>query len=228
MVLLSGLAALPVLSLAAGTATIQADHKTSQVEWLDSQTVRLDQAGEDRYIVLRDGKAYLVSDQQGQPRVMDMGEMAQTLNQVAKGLTRGGFDLESKIPEIDQVRDTGARTTVAGIQGETYRVTTTDSDGKQQTLDAVLTDDPRVTELTHAYLNVASALVSAQTTQKLQSALPANRQGILKVSGKYEIQSISSARPDAARFTLPAPPTNTNDVLQGIAKQLQQLQQQMR
>ncbi len=222
ILLCAGLGLTP-LAHAAGSATISTDeNKTFQVEWLDPQTVRMGEQNANEYMVLRDGKAYMVQAEQGS--VMEMGEMMRTLSQVAKGLNQPGLDISDRIPAIESVQNTGKPVTVAGIRGVSYNITIREPKQPPETLTAVLTDDATVTELSQAYLNTAAAMMtSTQAVQDIRQALPKDHQGILQVSGKYAVKTVSSKKPDPARFVLPSPPTDMNSMLQGIAKQLQKL-----
>lgn len=209
---------------AAGSATIAADHqKAFQIEWLDTNTVRMGEQNASEYMVLRDGKAYMVQAGSDEGRVIEIGDMMRTLGQVAKGLKQPGLDITGRIPQIEAIQNTGKPVTIAGIRGETYTMTVREQNKPPETLTVVLTGNPTVTELSQAYINTAKVMAGTQAIQDIQDALPTDRRGILQVKGKYEVQSISDKKPDPARFVLPGTPTDMNSMLQGLAKQLQKM-----
>lgn len=210
---------MPFSAWAAGTATIQVGGENNTMSWLDNNTVRFDMpAANGSYMVSRDGKAYMVNTKAsgGMPPVMEIGDMMQGFANMSKGNNASPLTMH-----IKSVKATGQAQTVAGIKGEVYELTATDNKGKDKTMEAVLTGDPLVVEMTTAYLAFSEPMIGAKTIAEFKNALPKGKQGLLRMSDDMVVQSISNKKPAASTFELPAKPTNMNDMMQGLMKQLQ-------
>lgn len=208
-------ALLPLSVMAAGSAVLQFDGDTTNLSWQDNRTVRIDTPGEDNsFMLIRDGKAYVVQTEDGAPQVMEIGDMMRNLS---------GQDKSEVFEEkIESVKATGKKETVAGIAGEVYQFTVIDKDGKSKTTEAVLTNDPLVVEMTQAYLGFSEALAGSKGTSEIRKAFPAGKQGLLRSGDDMKLQSISSAAPAADAFKLPAEPVNMNDMMKQMMDQIQQ------
>lgn len=228
---------LPTIALAGGKATMitteqpmkmegQADNSgptTITLTWQDQNTLRMDfgDVGADNladtYLIMRDGKTYSVSQNDGQPLVMDMSAMSSLM----KSMMPKGSNDENPFGNIDSIKATQNSETVAGIKGRVYNMSWTDPDGSKQSDEAVLTDDPLVVEMTQAYLGAMSTMVGDEYTRLYKDALPSADQGLLKVGDQFYVESISPADPPAASFELPAKPMD----LQSLMGQMEQMAQ---
>lgn len=214
------IALIPFSAWSAGTATIQAGGESNSMSWLDNSTVRFDMpAANGSYMVSRDGKTYMVNPKAagGMPPVMEVGGMIQGFANMAKGSNASPLAMD-----IKSVKATGQTQTVAGIKGEVYQITTIDNKGQSKTMEAVFTNDPLVVEMTTAYLAFSEPMIGAQNAAKFKNALPKGKQGLLRVGDDMVVQSISNKKPSASTFELPAQPTNMNEMMKGLMKQLQQ------
>ena len=207
----------PLPLLAAGSATIKNGDDVSRMSWQDPQTVRTDTATEDAYMVLRDGKTYLVSTQidSGMPPVMEVGDMVQGL---ADALDEDGAltSPSARTPRIESVRKTGRTETVAGIQGDVYDVTLVDDQGETSHQSMVLTSDALATEMTAAYFAISGSIVGTERVAEFTDALPARQRGLLRLGDDIVVQAISSAAPAADTFELPAEPVNFGDLMKEL------------
>ena len=123
---------------------------------------------------------------------------------------------------IKSVKATGDTQTVAGIKGEVYTLTAIDKKGQRKTMEAVFTSDPLVVEMTTAYLAFSESMIGAKNMSEFKNAFPKDKQGLLRLGDDMVVQSISNKKPAASTFELPAKPTNMNDMMKGLMKQLQQ------
>ncbi|ART80381.1 hypothetical protein [Oceanisphaera avium] len=222
---------LPTLALAGGKATLVTTDQPMQMEgqargpstmtltWRDAKTLRMDvsEAGGGTYLIMRDGKTYSVSQNNGQPIVMDMSAMGG----LVKSMLPKGGDRDHPFGSIDSIKDTNTKETVAGIEGKVYQMQWTDPDGSKQAGEAVLTDDPVVVEMTHAYLGAMSAMVGDEYTRVYQDAMPKDNKGLLKVGEQFYVESISSAEPPASSFELPAEPMDMRNLMEQMGKMAQ-------
>ncbi len=133
-------------AMADGRATLEAQSDqgsvTMDVRWA-GENLRMDfpdqsQAG---FMLLRDGNGYLVTQVQGQTMVMDMAK----LKDMAENM--GGSELETmtgqQASQVDALDATGDSETIAGLEGEIYRLQWTDKNGTAHDDEVVLSDDAR-------------------------------------------------------------------------------------
>lgn len=198
----------PGRSATAGTPT------TMTITWRDADTLRMDMGNEGDYFIMRDGKAYSVSQSDGETMVMDMEGMGA----MVQAMANKGKKKENPFGSIDSVKATGATDTVAGVKGRVYHMTWTDPDGSHKSGDAVLTDDPLVVEMTRAYLGSMSTMVGAENTESFEKSLPDDDHGMLRMGDQFRIDSISRSDPPASTFTLPAEPMDLQSLMGGMGQ----------
>lgn len=215
---------LPSIALAGGQATLVSVTESMQVAgqtiekesnkitiiWDDVHTLRMDLGDSSHYLLMRDGKAYSISQEGGETLVMDMESMRSMVQAM------GGQDQkENPFGSIDSVKATNTSETLAGIKGQVYHMTWTEADGSQKSGEAVLTDNPLVVEMTRAYLNSISAMAGAGDSNEFLDALPNNEQGMLQMGDLFYVESIQQMNPPASTFELPAKPMNLQDLFKG-------------
>lgn len=197
---------------ASGVATLQgknAQDSTIEIEYLDSGKVRMnvpDKKGGNSYMLLLDGKTYVVSSSGGQTMVMDMAQ----LGSMAKGFgaNLGGGD--SFKQELLKYNNKGKSETVAGYKGDVYSLTWQDSRGTH-TADAVLSGHKNVREFFDAWKHMAEAMASSMgqkitTDKSVMYFLEREGKGVLRLGEDFRVVSIESRKIDTSRFTLPAAP----------------------
>ncbi|NYT84985.1 hypothetical protein [Pollutimonas harenae] len=212
----------PLYAWAAGTATITIGGDSNTMSWLNSNTIRFDMPSTDgSYMISRDGKAYMVSTEAagGMPPVMEIGGMMQGFSEAVNSDEGGKTSpLAMRITAINAI---GKKETVAGIDGEVYELTTTDQQGKSQTMQAVLTDDPLAIEMTDAYLALSETMVGAERVAEFKNALSEGKRGLLRMGDDMVVQSIAANPPTADSFELPSKPVNMGDMMRKMMKQSQ-------
>lgn len=219
-----GLAALALLPagpvLAGGSALIESRSEgmnsvtsaTSQtIDWYDLKTVRLEFAEAGGYLLVRDGKAYSVTEESGTAQVIELGAMMQKMRSGGDSAKSGAFG------HVEHIEPTDILDEVAGISGMVYRVTTANGSGETSTQDWVLTNDPLVVEMTAAYLETASAMYGNPEgddhISQFEDMLPSEHRGILRAGENYRVISISDEDVPKARFELPAKPMDLSDFM---------------
>lgn len=206
---------MPLTASAGGTAIIEGGGK---IAWLDANTSRMDMEDQHGYMILRDGKAYMITTEGGQPRVIDMGGITKMMRGITgKAKNHEGISTISVVG----IKKTGVSETVAGIKGRVYRAMITDANGKTESKEMVLTDDPLVVEMTQAYMGSMQKMFGGD----IMANLPRDDRGMLRVGNDYRLQSISNKTPPASEFELPAEPTNFGQMLQQMMKQGMESQQ---
>ncbi len=218
LMLLLAMAALslPLAALADGEATFAMgpdQAETMTLIWKNADTLRMQPPGSPDYLIVRDGKAYSVTDVDGTPQVIAMADMMKMMGAMAGNAAQP----QSKTPfgSIASVKATGATETVAGIEGRVHHMTWTDADGSKQSGDAVLTDNPLVVEMTRAYLGSITAIFGSDIGQSFWDAVPGNDRGLLRVSDQFQVKSLSAATSPASTFELPAKPVDLQQIMRG-------------
>ena len=206
-------ASIPVHSIfASGVATIQGKNpqdSTMQVEYMDGGKLRMNvpkKEGRDSYMLLLDGKTYVVSKSGGQTMVMDMAQLGSMAR--GMGVDMGGGD--SFKQELMSYSKTGKSETVAGYKGSVYTLTWRDSKGTH-TADAVLSGHKNVREFSEAWMEMAEAMANSMrqqiiTDKSIWSFLEREGVGVLRLGEDFRVVSIEPGTVDANRFVLPAEP----------------------
>lgn len=184
--------------MGAGTETVR-----TTLEWRDAETLRLEMQGESGYLLVRDGKAYSVMEEDGTLRVIDLGSMM-------KMMQAGNKKKGDAFGSVDSVEALGTTREVAGLEGSLYQVTSTDSSGETSVDTWVLSGEPLAREMTEAFHGAAMTMVGTADGDalfaQLKDALPEGMTGILEAGERYRVITVSSDTVPDARFELPAPP----------------------
>lgn len=207
----------PLTAFAAGSAVLNTDDGNSEISWLDQNTARINMDSGSEYILVRDKHLYVVSNEAGQPQVMDLTDLGQAMMSLAN---EQGFMADLDADKVKAVTSTGKSVAIAGIQGEVYTVKLVDESGNTKTKELVLTDDETVNELTDVYVNVIGIMLGKQDVDQVLAKLPADKQGVLKAENAFVVESISAKTPDASLFELPAKPQGLQDLLSIIGNKL--------
>lgn len=174
---------------------------TIRISYRDSDHIRM-QVSKDNFLLLADGKVWSVTRQGG-------GWIAMDLNQMS-GMMKG-FGMPSA-PSVEQeageasFKATGKTETVAGYQGQVYRVT--DSAGRSH--DMVLTDHDDVEKVSRAWLEFSAATAQlmggvAISPDRVLSALDKSAPtGMLRQADNMVMQSLSTDTLGDDVFSLPA------------------------
>lgn len=209
LVIISVLLLATPLLFAGGKATIKTGKGgqtvTMDLEYAGADKVRMNlpqQQEGNGYMLVREGKAWMVMDMQGQVMVMDMAQMAG----MARGM--GVPSTEEAIKqELIKAKKTGRKETVAGYDGEVYEMTWRDSRGVR-TADVVLSNHPDVIAYSRAWMSFAKSMARAidkNTDMKnsIGSFLDEEGKGILKMGDEFVVLSIEPANVSDSRFKLP-------------------------
>lgn len=214
---------LPLPLLAAGSATLQSEDETLEMAWLDAQTVRIDfdLEGQDGYLIVRDGKTYMVNPDApaGMPAVMEISGMLEALMDSSDDDELFSTMMSS---EVKSIQKTGDKETIAGIDGEVYELTMEDGDGETETVQTVFTSDPLVMEMTDAFFAFSAGTVGAAVTDKYKQALPAKQYGLLRVDDNIKLKSIRADTLDAAAFELPSAPVDMSSMMKQLLESIQE------
>ncbi len=197
---------------ASGIAVLQGENtqdSNMKIEYLDRSTVRMnvsDKRGSDSYMLVRDGRAYMVSNSRGETIVMDMAQ----LGSMAKGMGMNMGAGDSFKQELLKYNRTGRSETVAGYRGDVYSLTWRDSRGTH-TDEAVLSSHQNVREFSDAWMYLAKTMANSMNQQiisddSIWNFLEGEGKGVLRLGDDFRVVSIESKNINANRFVLPAAP----------------------
>jgi len=185
-------------AIAGGTATIASQDQSMSLEY-DGDLVRMNVEGQaDTYMVIRDGRMYSVS-----------GDMVFDASSLMRNFASQAPAPGDDVGDFHGMNATGRSETVAGIRGEVYVIDFTDSDGRRQKKEAVLSSDRRAREMQDAFMHMTSTMAEATNhntsgAKEMDAAL--DGRGILRMGNEMRVTSISGSTPSAARFSLPSEP----------------------
>lgn len=198
----------------AGTAVIDSGEDGSQqihLEYSGTNMIRMnlsEQAG--AYMLLRDGKAYSVFEQDQEIMVIDMASIGSIRGLLGNLSTRQNMLGEEDIYELISFENTGRDEIVAGVKGEVYEITFIDGNGDMSTESMVLSSDVRAREMTTAFMSVSESMSLAlqlkqpEGYEKLQEAM--SNKGLLRYGANFRVAYFEPGEPEPSRFVLPAQP----------------------
>lgn len=219
---------LPNLTFAGGKATITTTTPPMEIEgqsaeegadkltltWRDADTLRMEFGDPNHYLVMRDGKTYSVTLDEDGAQVMDMAGMSAMIQAM-----NPNKEDNNPFGDIESIKATNEQKTVAGIKGTVYQMQWNEP-GKSdsQSSEVILTDDPLVVEMTHAYFNSMSAMIGAQYIAMFKDSLPTQTSGLLQLGDDFTVESITKADPAGGLFELPAKPMDFQSLLGGMSQ----------
>ncbi len=188
------------------TEVVDAEGNKMTFEY-EGDRLRINMDGQGSYMLLRDNSIYVVTDQDGEVMVIDLKQTMSMFGNLAKSAVPDMADVS-----VESLEPTGRKETVAGIDGEVYLLKFVDHEGKRQEADLVLSPDRRAVGFRDAMHRMAGSmgdLVDQQeSSDKLQNQLGARNLGVLRYGSDMRVAAITETRVDAARFVLPAEPTD--------------------
>lgn len=188
------------------TEVVDAEGNKMTFEY-EGDLLRINMDGQGSYMLLRDDSIYVVTDQDGEVMVIDLKQTMSMFGSLAKSAVPDMADVS-----VESLESTGRKETVAGIDGEVYLLKFVDHEGKRQQAELVLSPDRRAVGFRDAMHRMAGSmgdLVDQQeTSDKLQTQLGARNLGVLRYGSDMRVAAITETKVDAARFVLPAEPTD--------------------
>ncbi|MBY6029027.1 hypothetical protein KUV41_06615 [Halomonas sp. DP8Y7-1] len=164
------------------------------------------------YLLLRDGKGYAVTNFGGQPVVLGIRDLQSIAGQL------GGQDMSQlgsyQAQQVLALEPTGSTESVAGIEGDVYRLDWINRDGDRRQDSLVLSQRGEVRELLQVvdrYQRIMTGQPDPVAAQLEQRGL-----GILRFGDKFQVSQLTSTPPDAAALTLPAQGGNVSDLLRSV------------
>ncbi|MFM9269789.1 hypothetical protein ACJ7V3_05960 [Halomonas elongata] len=201
-------------ALADGQATLEAQSDqggvTMNVRWA-GENLRMDFPGQSQagFMLLRDGKGYLVSQVQGQTMVMDMAK----LKDMAENM--GGSEVETitgkQASRVDALEATGDSESIAGLEGDVYRLQWTDKNGSAHDDELVLSDDPQVLELMSAFHDYQRSMTGE--SDPIATTLEERGLGMLRFGDRFRLAELSDASPAPDIFELPEDAKSFEDMM---------------
>jgi len=204
------LSSLSMSAWAGGTAVVRSNGggQTSEmtIEY-NGDKARFNVSGQaDTYMVMRDGKAYAVT----QGMVMDMSGMA---SMMGSQMQANPGSMGSDVDRFMGMHSTGRSETVAGMRGEVYIVEYADEKGQKHAEEVVLSTDKKAWDLGQAMMTMgrnfarAAGVAERSGETEMWNTLNGKRAGVLRYGTQMQVVSINGSSPSSSRFELPAAPT---------------------
>ncbi len=199
------------------------DAPSMTIELQDQDNFRMNM-GTATYILVNQGKGYLVSKEDGEWVAMSMESMKEIMKM------SGIQDLMTKMSEQPiqenhppQFEKTGQVETVAGIKGEVYKVSTDNGRGERETVEMVFGDDPRLMRLYQAQARwtESTGIMSEPHESPLSEFMntyakngPAG--AMLRYSNVMKLESLQETTLAQSRFNVPRVKEMNLGSLQGM------------
>lgn len=204
-------------SVSAGTLATYESPEGGITYEIEGDNVRMNISGAEHgmYQLLLGDKAYnVMTDDNGEVRVTDVGEMM--------GMVSGFSKMVGVKIEQLEFADTGEKETIAGYKGSVYtskmRIKTGFSK-KTTTSEMVLSNHPDVYKVSSVMQRMAKIIGGSGVTgsDDMLKALENQKLGVLR-SDEMRLVSIESQNIATSRFELPAEPTSMGNMAQDASK----------
>ncbi|KAB7890080.1 hypothetical protein [Poseidonibacter ostreae] len=176
------------------------------VQYKDAQHVLIttDSEGEQSSQLLLGDKRYIVMKQGGKSKYMDMDVMMEQMKQMSAkygGMPEEVFEEESQVPDFKIVKK-GESKTVAGIKGQVWTLEY-EEEGKQ--LDLLVTDDDKVVDAVHKYMNVMTQFTQGSADEDGLSSIMNIEKGYVTIAFEgMELVKFDDAEISDSVYALPA------------------------
>ena len=180
------------------------------IELQDQENFRMN-LGAGSYILMSQGKGYMVSKEDGEWVAMSMESMKKMMEMSGIGdlMARMG-EKHAQESSAPQFQKTGQVETIAGIKGEVYKVSMDNGRGEQKTVEMVFSDDARLVRFHQAQARWAesSGIMSGQDEPSFSEFMKqyANKGpggAMLRYADVMKLETIQEATLTTARFKVP-------------------------
>ncbi len=177
------------------------------IEYRDDNHVRM-RSPDGGYLVITEGRGYMVSGSPGQWMVLSMDDFAAMAQQA--GIS--GTDIDTADDQGNYtLRDTGRTETIAGIQGQVHEVIVSDGWGEERVSEVVLSSHEDAVAAYRGMMAVVRVLGEMAGQQGLdgmmQTQYGLDNRAILRADGDWRLTSVQRGSIPDSSFTLPAEPT---------------------
>ena len=197
-------------STAKGSLTMLSEGERVRAEFIDGDYLRMESGDpEQGYMLMRDGKLYSVANQGGMTMVIDI---ADAMRMMGDAMEVPQDDLNNEFEGFVSLEATGRTTTVDGIEGEYYLLTTKENDGTESTEEILMTDNQVVVDFNLAMLNMVEIMLDAMGEElpegfaHMRANTVEKGLGVMQQDNNYELTDIDATVPADERFVLPAEP----------------------
>lgn len=210
-------ATMPVF--AEGKATIDTGNgqETMQMvlHWTEDN-MRMDfPAQQHGYLLLRDGKGYMVA-QQGDRTVITETPLLKTMSDDNYDDTNPSSASQAK--SVENLEATGDTETIAGIEGEVYRIEWLDRSGETHENELVLSDDPLARGMLRAFQGYLITVTGE--IDPIGDALLERDLGMLRFNDRFNVVELADASADAVSYDLPENGVTMNEMAKQMKDEL--------
>ncbi|WP_043529734.1 hypothetical protein [Litchfieldella xinjiangensis] len=168
------------------------------VHWNDEH-VRMDfPTQEHGYLLLRGDDGFMIARQGEQLMIIEMDRlknMTDAMGDEAESMS------ESQAESVQSLEATGETETIAGIEGDLYRVAWTDLTGNTHDNEIVLSDDPLAKDMLRAFQRYVITVMDEG--DPIGDAVIQRDLGMLRFDDKFYVEELSGESPSPDLFELP-------------------------
>lgn len=185
------------------------------IEYRDDNHVRMSAPG-GGYLIITGGEGYIAMQDGNNWTVFAFRDMAAMISRLGAGMSAMGFGGdEISIVDFDattEIRNTGRRETVAGISGEVYEVSTTNSsNGNREVTELVLSNHADALSAYQGFMRITTMMGEMAGIQGLDALMDESYglggQAVLRADNDWIMSSVTRGNIPDSNFVLPAEPT---------------------
>jgi hypothetical protein len=177
-----------------------------QLSYRDDHHIRMDTSN-DAYMLVSGDKVYMVTNQDGQWKALDMNKMAGIVHgydhQAAKSIASSDI--------IRKLKNTGRTEKVAGYTGKVFLAQYKDDNGQMQQEEVVLSNAPDIIRINQGWAALYARMgqtMGQETYKAMQSTLKESQKagygGLLRYSDDFKLHSVKKTTLNDGYFLLPA------------------------
>lgn len=196
----------------------QSEPRRLEIEVADNGDFRVGPPGDPQYVLRVDGTTYLVTTKPEGPEVASLDNLALVLGEAMPPFFRDLFTAAARAnPAPPAKLERAGRRSVAGFEGEVYRVT---MGTPPETAEFVISKDPRLKPVGTALAGFLESLMVVATPLLGEAAGEMVRDmrsvfalgAPLESKDRFALESAAEASIDPARLALPAKPLTADEI----------------
>lgn len=200
---------------------VDKDGKKLTIEVTDDGNAIVTPDGQDQYGILRDGHFYLVGHENGALHVARMEDMAAAFDHVLPPVFKQLFDMAAKNQSKSKLRIEPAGTrTIAGHEGQLYKVYGLKDDKPNEATEMVLSKDPALQPVGQAMtqFSISSVLLLAPLIGQAAGDMITEMRTIFSYgapldAGQFKLASVETVAIPASAAVLPGKPETVDEIV---------------
>ena len=193
---------------------------TLSLEYLDQKTSRIDinhSSDINNSFLFKNRQVQVVTRYQGNTLVMDLDSMSQIAEKLGV-MNVLGIDSDTLLIHVISMEKTGKKETVAGIEGDVYRLMWSRNKKIQQD-ELVASNNKKAWEYTAVWIDAMNVINQSSPSisikgDELMAHISNKKLGILRLGNRFQLVSVQSKPVNPSRFVAPG----TSIVIPGLGR----------